>query len=68
MKKMKDRMKNNRKKQMLGFVVLFVLLFSFGLDAQPTGPTNSPTPFGFLEALMIGGAAMGARSLSKLKK
>lgn len=44
-------------------ILLFLLFIAFGLDAQPTGPTGSPTPFGFVEALIIAGAAYGGKTL-----
>tara|TARA_R110002124_G_scaffold253870_4_gene419298 strand:- start:385 stop:597 length:213 start_codon:yes stop_codon:yes gene_type:complete len=49
-------------------IALLLLLFVLDVNAQPLGPSNSPSPFGFMEALLIGGAAIGAKALRRAKK
>lgn len=51
-------------------VCLFVLVI-IGPElmmAQPIGPGNSPTPFGFVEILITGGVALRVRQLIKNRK
>lgn len=63
---------NNSKKRskFLKFsLMLGLIIFSFyTLDAQPTGPGTSPTPFGFLEAMILAGAAYGGKEYLKKRK
>ncbi len=51
----------------IGLVLALVILASSTAMAQPGNP-NTPAPFGFLEALMAGGAAMGVRHYRKNRK
>lgn len=62
---------SNRKQNILRFSLTLILVItaSIIMYAQPTGPNNSPTPFGFLEALLLGGAVYGGKEvLSRMKK
>lgn len=61
-------MKSTNTKQILCLVVALIFLLGFGVEAQPTGPGTSPTPFGFLEALLFAGGAYGVRELAKDRK
>jgi len=54
-----------KQKLMLIAVVCFLSLSE--AMAQPSNP-NNPTPFGFVEVLALGGAALGARKIMKQKK
>ncbi len=62
----KNKMNKTANISKLCFALL--LLIVLDVDAQPLGPSNSPSPFGFMEALLIGGAAIGAKALRKTNK
>lgn len=49
------------------FLGLFLIGLSLSVAAQP-GPPNNPVPFGFLEVLLLGGAAYGAYEVKKNAK
>ncbi len=61
-------MKSNKSHSIQLFALLIFMFLALGLDAQPTGPNPSPTPFGFLEALIVAGAAYGGKAIVKSKK
>lgn len=48
-------------------ITLLILLAPVLMMAQPAGPPN-PTPLGFTEILLAGGAALGARKAYLKKK
>lgn len=50
-------------------ILLILLVSSVSLFAQPGGGgPGTPTPFGFVEILVLGGAAYGAKKLHQNKK
>ncbi len=50
-------------------VAILMLLFLADVSAQPSGGgPGAPTPFGFIEVLLVGGAALGIRSIKQNRK
>jgi len=49
-------------------ITIAILLAGFSSIAQPGPPGESPTPFGFIELLMAGGAVLGGAKLLNKKE